>query len=91
MKNTFLMLVLAGLLGTFLAACGAGAPPGQTKKIYVECVSNMDHSTIRSDDADYWWDPSYYHINVYSSPSGTFLPRPGDSCRLYFHYVKESP
>jgi hypothetical protein len=53
------------------------------RKEYVECVSNVDHSVIRSQPADYWWFPD--SNDIFTSPNGTtFSPRPGDSCTVYY-------
>jgi hypothetical protein len=80
--------ILVAMFALFMVAC-RDDHPHQTKQIFVQCKSAVDHSVINSDDADFWEDPSFYRNNVYTSRKGTFVPRPGDSCRLYYHYVNE--
>ena len=74
MRYALLVLFAIAIVGC------VGTPDRQE---YVECVSNVDHSVIRSANADYWFFPD--RNDIFTSPDGTtFSPRPGDSCTLYY-------
>jgi hypothetical protein len=81
-----LALLFVSVAGFLLTGCSDGAPDGYERLEFVQCISNVDHSTIKSQDAVWWMQPQNADVYRGSDSDSSFTPRPGDSCHVYAYY-----